>query len=420
MRRRVFHTAIAALKKDDPRREALRTQYREDRQKLRRERDGTVELVLHEALAAFEDKLDKGKFTFALKPGPVVGNKQTYQIGTELSTSFPAKQAAGAIREATATEPPNRNSIVRALKESLDKSYTHAIYKTDIESFFESIPHNRLLQKAVQLPALDGVSIHLISTLLSEFAALTGTNVGLPRGVGLSSQLAELFMADFDLTAKAQPGVLFYARYVDDIVVVIDSHKSLDTIRQSLVNHLESSGLRVKDDKTSEIMVDGQGQYPEFIAVEYLGYRFTKGTAGLTTGLTAARSRRRKRRLHLTFDHWLSTDPDPAAPNHGHDGMLVDRIRYLGSNTRLQNSKSSVTIGLYHSNSSLDENAVELVEMDRILEKFLLDHGYKMSSQARARIEEVSFVTMFSSKPFLRLPQKRIEKIVSIWKAVGA
>lgn len=419
-RRQAYRTAIISLTQADPNREVLRAAYKEEREKLRRERDAAIESVLYEALTEFEARLDDGTFGFALRVGPIVGGKQTYQISPGLSTTYPAKQAAAAIRTATAVDPPNRNSIVRALKEALDKEYAHAVYRTDIQNFFESIPHRVLMDKISSLPGLDGVSAELARTLLYEFATITGADTGLPRGAGLSSQLADLFMTDFDLYIKAQPGVLFYARYVDDIVIVIENHKLLSTVRQLVVDQLATVGLQVKDEKTSEIKISEQGAYPNSAAVEYLGYRFVRHEDGLTTALTAARSHRRRNRLRVACEHWLASDPHASAPNHGHDGLLVDRVRYLAGNTRLSNSKSSVSIGLYHSNSSLDSGAGDLVELDRILGEFIESSHHRMDPRVVKRLREVSFVSMFASRPFLRIPQKRIEQIVSVWKVVGA
>ncbi|KQY74356.1 hypothetical protein ASD13_12870 [Microbacterium sp. Root1433D1] len=98
--------------------------------------------------------------------------------------------------------------------------------------------------------------------------------------------------------------------------------------------------------------------------------------------------------------------------------MLLDRIRYLAGNTKLLNSKSNVAIGLYFSNSALDENAGELRELDVMIQEFCLLHGSKMPDKLRSRIESISFVDMFHSRSFLRFNQKRVERIVSIWGQV--
>lgn len=415
-RRELFLSTIAKFTRDDPAREPIRQAYLEARLNLRQLRDEAVESALHRALTTFERRLEKGTFSFALKPGPLAGAKQTYCIDPDLSIVFPAKEAAEAIKSAAFLDAANRNSIVRALKEALNKGYSHAVYKVDVESFFESIPHSTLLERLVRPSSLDGVSAQLARQLLSEFEAITGNATGLPRGVGLSSQLAELYMSDFDLQVKTYPGVLFYARYVDDVVVVVENNQDLEALKKVVARKLQTMSLTINAKKTREIRADLKGNYGAADAVEYLGYRFVRSANKLSTALTDRRKSRRLNRLDLTFKHWVSTDPTKTSPNHGHDGILVDRLRYLAGNTKLLNSKSNVTIGLFHSNSALDNSASELEELDALLKLFLDVHGPKMTDRVKNKVMAISFVEMFTSRPFLRLRQKRIEQIVHIWK----
>lgn len=414
-RRKRFRLAISEYRKDDPARVEIRDAYREDRQQLRKARDQAIENALHRALTSFEDKLTRQEFTFALEPGTLVGGKITYQIGSALDIAFPAKQAADAVKRAAFIEAPSRNSIVRALKASLEKKYAHAIYKIDLKEFFESVPHSHLFSRLSIYPGLDGVSIRLARRLLAEFEAIQGSNVGLPRGVGLSSHLAELYLSGFDDVVKAHPGVLFYARYVDDIVIVLESKRDLIVLKEVVAAELDSLQLKLNQDKTREVVTDDNGDYGESAEIEYLGYRFSRSGGKLTTGLTDKRKGRRVRRLELTLQSWLTTSPNAVWPNHGHNGMLLDRIRYLAGNTKLLNSKSNVAIGLYFSNSALDTDASELAELDDILEVFRERHESKMPAKLRSRLAEISFVDMFASKEFLRFNQRRIEKIVQIW-----
>ena len=44
---------------------------------------------------------------------------------------------------------------------------------------------------------------------------------GIPRGIGISAYLSELYMRDIDIKIKSLEDVIYYARYVDDIIVII-------------------------------------------------------------------------------------------------------------------------------------------------------------------------------------------------------
>ncbi|MCK6081300.1 RNA-directed DNA polymerase [Microbacterium sp. EYE_5] len=417
--RKQFFAAAANHDRADPARVTLRDEYRALRLQLRASRDQAVESALRGALVSFEEKLTRDEFRFGLTVGPVVGGKATYQIDRSLDVFYPAKQAAESIRATASVTVSSRNSIVRALQSALEKSYEHAVMKLDIEAFFESIPHSALLERLSRFSNLDSVSMGLTRQLLVEFEAVTGVKSGLPRGVGMSSHLAELYMTDFDSILKTHPGVLFYARYVDDVVIVTDSAQALSQVKDSVLRTLTGLQLKPNTTKTYNVVADGKGDYPTGTVVEYLGYTFARIDGKLRTGLTDRRKARRVRRLELALEAWLASAPNAVWPNHGHNGMLLDRIRYLAGNTRLLNSKSNVAIGLYFSNSALDDGGAELVELDQFLEAFMVQHASKMPARMRERMGEISFVNMFTSRPFLRFSQKRVEQIVSVWDGVS-
>lgn len=404
------------LARDSPERIAARETYRAQRHDLRRKRDEAIETALRGALHAFEERFSEGQFSFELVAGSLVGGKPTYQIGSSLQVRYPAKQAAASVQTAVAVEAPSRNSVIRALRSAIDKPYHHAILKLDIERFFESIDHFELRKRVSRYPGLDRISISLTERLLWEYGAITRSQLGLPRGVGLSSHLAELYMSEFDSKVKSHPGVLFYARYVDDVVIVSENAGALASVRAAALAALDELKLSPNLTKTYERVADGNGEYPAGESLEYLGYRFTRIGRRLTVGLTDKRKTRRVARLELAIQHWLSTLPNASWPNHGHNGILLDRIRYLAGNTKLLNSKSNVAIGLYFSNSALDVDAEELRELDGLLRAFCLQHGSKMPDRLRSRIESISFVRMFGERVFLRFDQKRVERIVSLWE----
>lgn len=404
---------------DDAQRERLRSEYRASRREMHETRDDAVENVLRAALASFEEKLSRREFVFGLTAGPSVGGKPTFQVDAALEVAYPAKQAAHSIQQAARAETSSRNSLVRALQSALMKPYEHAVFKLDIEAFFESIPHAALRDRLARCTGLDNVSMELAGRLLAEYGAISATTTGLPRGVGMSSQLAELYMHDFDSQLKTHPGVLFYARYVDDVIMVLESEQVLMAVKLVATEALQALCLKPNASKTYDIVSDPKGDYPAGVAIEYLGYTFAREGGELRTGLTDKRKERRKRRLELALQAWLDTAPNAVWPNHGHNGVLLDRVRYLAGNTKLLNSKSNVAIGLYFSNSALDQGSAELTELDAILTDFCTQNATRMPDKFRNRLESVSFERMFASKEFLRFPRKRIERIVSVWESVG-
>lgn len=416
VRREQYKTEVTPLALGSPARLAARDRFHSDRKELRQNRDDALENALQGALLQFEQTLESGNFTFGLTQAVKLGHRQTYRISNTLNVAFPAKQAAAVIRDLRAADAQSRNGIVRALKEALGKRYSHAIYRLDITSFFGSIPHAELLKRLRSLKRLDTVTVTLVSRLLEEFAALTGTRVGIPQGVGMSSHLADFYLHEFDRRMKATPGVLFYARYVDDIVLVLEDGAALDAVKGEIKVELQKLALTINVAKTEEIITGSNGDYPTGSALEYLGYKFTRANGKLTTGLTTNRHQRRMRRLELTLQSWLDSSPNAAHPNHGHDGMLIDRLRYLAGNTKLLNSKDNVAIGLFFSNSALDADATELTDLDVVLEQFRQNHSNKMSERLKKKVQVISFSEMFAQRPFYRFSPRKVQRAIQAWE----
>lgn len=416
-RRERYLRDVRALEVDDPSRLDLLEVYRTDRYELRQARDSALQEALQDALDHFETALTNGEFKWRLSHGKIVhGDRQTYAVSENLAVQFPMKQAAAVIRNATQVSAAGRNSIVRALQHSLDRRHKHAIYRLDIKSFYDSIPHARLLSRLRLISEFDTVTETLVRQLLKEYSYIKGSEVGVPQGVALSAQLAEFYLAAFDQVIRVQPGVLFYARYVDDIIIVLEGENSLRNLQQEITKQLESLGLEPRDDKTCEIITCSKGMYPNGESVEYLGYKFSKRSGRLKTNLTDKRSDRRLARMRQCFALWLSSSPDASEPNTGHDGLLVDRVRYLAGNTRLLNSKDNVAIGLYFSNSALDPDAEELEDLDHELAAFIDKNRQKMDSVLLTKLESISFRKMFKTRPFYRFNQRRVRLISQAWQ----
>lgn len=417
--RHEYWTAVREFSEENEGRVRHRREYKERRETLRKSRDLEIEKALQRALARFQEALANGTYSWDLSKGKIVkGNRQTYQVSAGLSVQFPAKQAAAILRRETRNATHSRNSIVRALKNALNKNYCHAVYRVDIKKFFDSIPHVKLRHKLNVAWGFDPISLEIIELLLHEFETLRGVAAGIPQGVGLSSQLAEFYLSALDRTMRSQPGVLFYARYVDDIIIVIEDDASRATVKAELEYQLDLLGLETNSspDKYLDFVSMDDGDYPRNTQVQYLGYKFKRTNGNLVIDLTQSREKRRKNRLRVAFCRWLDKEPSRNDPNHRDEGLLAARVRFLASNTTLQNSKNNVAVGLYFSNCALDNGARHLKAMDRYLQSFINAHQGKMSSGLKSKLCSISFQDSFEKRTFIRYHPKKMEQIVACWR----
>lgn len=157
------------------------------------------------------------------------------------------------------------SNITSALKDEHNSSYY--IVKTDVEKFYDRIPHDnlkRLLLGGVN-PRIDSKITALqdsaakkyetfIEALIRITQNITGSSVGLPQGPAYARFLAELYLDNVDtwLSDQIDKGNLFlYQRYVDDIFFIAPTKEIANQILTSLQTQLELLGLSINTKKTT-------------------------------------------------------------------------------------------------------------------------------------------------------------------------
>jgi hypothetical protein len=146
-----------------------------------------------------------------------IRGKRVYTAGESATAYFALKKIQHNIRRLYKVQQSNRYQIVCQLRELLRDRLPKYVFRLDFSGFYESIPRKHLLSFISDDPLLTLSSKRLIKRILWEYGELSGDERGLPRGIGISAYLAELFMRHFDDRIRSFPGVVYYARYVDDI-----------------------------------------------------------------------------------------------------------------------------------------------------------------------------------------------------------
>lgn len=145
------------------------------------------------------------------------------------------------------------------------------VLDADIEAFFDSIPHDRLMG-LVEKRVTDIRMLRLIRAWLHHGALKDGT--GTPQGGVISPLLANIYLNELDKAWEAR-GLADrrgcdakLVRYADDFVVL--TSKGLDEPERVVEEVLGSLGLRLKAEKTRRVRVEeGEG-------FDFLGFRFTR------------------------------------------------------------------------------------------------------------------------------------------------
>ncbi|MBC6402711.1 MAG: reverse transcriptase [Hyphomonadaceae bacterium] len=343
-------------------------------------------------------------FSFGLMELNIDQPKKVFVADKSAAAYFALKQMQFNIRRVYKVKQSSRHQIICQIRELLCDELPKYIVRTDVESFYESIPREQILRKLRDDPPLTLQTKKLIRRVLHEYGQLTGNDTGLPRGTGISAYLAELYMRDLDASIRNYPGVLYYARYVDDIVIMFCPPPNVGTwkFRRLIVNSFKELGLR-RNRKKTKIYTSCPFE------MTYLGYNFHVAKGEVKLRMSDTRVARYKRRVGLAFSDYKKKSE---AAELSARRLLKKRIDFLTGNTRLVNNKKNVVSGIYFSNSLLTDCS-DLCNLDDHLQAALstLPNG-----RLKNRLQKCSFVQGFKTRRYKKFSARSLFEIVEVWK----
>jgi RNA-directed DNA polymerase len=147
------------------------------------------------------------------------------------------------------------------------------VVDADIESYFDSIPHERLMDRVAECVS-DGRVLALVRSfleqdILQDLRQWKPTQ-GTPQGAVISPLLANIYLHPLD-ELMASHGYRM-VRYADDFVVLCKSREEAVAALEEIRAFMAQNGLRLHPDKTR---LGDCGQIGE--GFEFLGYRFEAG-----------------------------------------------------------------------------------------------------------------------------------------------
>ena len=147
------------------------------------------------------------------------------------------------------------------------------VVDADLQSYFDTIPHDPLLAK-VGSRIGDGHVMALIQGFLKQdimedmkqWTPISGS----PQGAVISPLLANAYLHELDV--EMREAGLVMVRYADDAVVLCRSREEAEAALARMRAWVSANGLTLHPDKThvGDCRVEGQG-------FEFLGYRFEAG-----------------------------------------------------------------------------------------------------------------------------------------------
>jgi len=180
------------------------------------------------------------------------------------------------IRRIVRVRQADRNYVVSRLRQLLGNGLPYVVAKYDIKKFYASIDRDELRQACHKRLSSSGTTRRMLDKYLADLQAAGAS--GIPAGLALNGTLSEVFLLDMDKEISRSEGVHFYARYVDDIVIVAAPHITDFDLTQRILNSLPTGLMLNLSPSKKDFQLlpkkENKGSAKTY-TLDYLGYEFT-------------------------------------------------------------------------------------------------------------------------------------------------
>lgn len=373
-------------------------------------------------LEEISNAINASSFKLSLTQAGTVKGKPVFSSTDDAASFFALKQLQRNFFKVYGVKQSDRDTIINQLKGVLDNSFPKFVLRTDISQFYESIPQQTIINKVDTDGLLIPLSRKILRQVLSQYTELSSSG-GIPRGVGVSAYLAELFMRDIDVKLSSLGSVnyrvCYYARFVDDIVMVLvprlpsTTSDYRDQVRNELLSEIDAclggggNGLQRNIEKTQFGSLLTKADSYEF---SYLGYKFELLSGVVHIGLSEKRIEKYRKRIDAAIAAYKNRRNNSEKYCRA---LLAKRIRFLTNNTRLKNAKNNILVGSYFSNKCLSHTK-DFAQLDLYLDTAIKQNISKL--EAQRRIKKYSFVEGHAERRFSPFSISDLREIQYIWE----
>lgn len=143
------------------------------------------------------------------------------------------------------------------------------LWTLTLKKFFDTVDHDILMNRVSRIVRDKGI-LHLIGKYLRAGVVVSGrlnrTSKGVPQGGPLSPLLSNILLDDLDKELEKR-GHRF-ARYADDLIILVKSKRAGERVMESISRFLEKT-LKVKVNRDKSKVIKSEES-------SYLGFTFTR------------------------------------------------------------------------------------------------------------------------------------------------
>ena len=160
---------------------------------------------------------------------------------------------------------------LRRVDELLQQGYAWVV-DADLKSYFDTIPHEKLMERVAEKVA-DGAVLDVIEAFLKAKVMETvigwTAEEGTPQGAVLSPLLSNIYLNPLDQQMAEEGHEM--VRYADDFVVLCRSRVEAEQVLEKLQSWTAQAGLKLHPIKTRIVNATEPGGF------DFLGYHFEQG-----------------------------------------------------------------------------------------------------------------------------------------------
>ena len=341
----------------------------------------------------------------------------------------------------------NRNAIVSNALSMLKEGTSYSVLRLDVRRFYESVCRKKIIDRLMAEGRCSWKTLILLDAFFKQLAECEVQ--GLPRGLGISATLSEYYLSEFDAEVKLIPGVHYYARFVDDILIICAGGTSRESIENRLAeklpkplefhngekrNFLAISKLASSTSPSKQPVDDKKAVIKKTNSLDFLGYHITisdelsdevvngNNRRRVDCDISTAKIKKLKSRVIISFVKYLSS-----ARSASDLRLLRDRIKAIAGNYNIYDPMTGLHIktGIYynyiHKNNSAN---CSLVELDRFLRGLLFSKEHRLSRKIslaiplheRKRLAGYSFRAGFDKARFHSFSYKTLKAVRECWR----
>ncbi len=316
----------------------------------------------------------------------------------------------------------NRDRIIKQLISILKSTNEFYVIKLDISSFYESIDTAKLIQRLRD----DGIiSFQNVSYIESVINKTSGS--GLPRGIPFSASLSELYLRDLDKYLKINCKVSYFARYVDDIIII-----SSEDISEEINTYISNSkGLNLTLNESKRVVHKIKNCDVKTYHFDFLGYEFAiKGQ------LEKEKNKYGNMEKYRKLDIYISSSKIDKIKRRIIKAALIfiqnknfdsfyDRIRLIFSNYQLDSNANGILMtGIYYNYKYLSDNS-SLNKINQF-KNYLITSNSRLSKRIKLHLTtaqkekllKLNIRSGFYSKMKVKFSEQKIQELCKVLKYV--